>query len=353
MVPMRGVVGKVAVTPSANLDAEGEHFAAWVTEIVRDGGKYSDCTALFRTNAQSRALEESLLARKIPYVVVGGTSFYERKEVKDLLGYLRVAAGRDASGDAVKRSINAPFRYLGSAFVERLVDEVAKGDHTWSDVPALVEAVCARAGVQSRQRASANDWVALVCDVGRDLASEDPAVRSPRAILDELVSRTRYIEWLEKEEGGESLENSRGSNVRELIRVADRFATVGDLLDYIDKTVRAARKQREDKQAGGERVLLMSVHRSKGLEWPHVFVSGCNEDILPHRMGEPEEERRLMYVAATRARDSLVLSYVVELATRAGIKAAVPSRFLSGLQHLVEAPAAPPPAAPEQGVLLQ
>ena len=100
------------------------------------------------------------------------------------------------------------------------------------------------------------------------------------------------------------------------------------LLDYIDETISSARKQRKDSQAGGERVLLMSVHRSKGLEWPHVYVVGMNELVLPHAKGDEEEERRLAYVAVTRARDVLTLSHVRRIATRAGIRDAQPSRFL-------------------------
>ena len=256
-------------------------------------------------------------------MVVGGTSFYERKEVKDLLGYLRVASGRDATGEAIKRCINAPFRFLGSAFVERVMGAAKdRGPGpSWTDV---VRDVCRGPGVQGRQVESALGWARLVEAVGQQVF--DGA--KPGVVLNDLVGRTRYVDWLEKEEGQESVENSRSSNVRELVRVAERFGTAGELLDYIDETVRASRRQREDRQAGGERVLLMSVHKSKGLEWPNVFVSGCNEKILPHARGDIEEERRLMYVAVTRARDSLVLSYVDEFATRAGVMAAAPSRFL-------------------------
>jgi superfamily I DNA/RNA helicase len=142
------------------------------------------------------------------------------------------------------------------------------------------------------------------------------------------VTRTKYLDWLQKEEGEESVESSHQLNVRELIRTADRFASTDSLLDYIDKTIAAAARQRKDKQAGGERVLLMSIHRSKGLEWPHLFVAGCNDLILPHVRGDLEEERRLMYVAVTRARDSLTLSYVRHIARPQGILDADPSPFL-------------------------
>ena len=323
MVAERGVEGKASAVCSPDLDAEGEAFAEWARAHVREGGSYADVTCLFRTNAQSRALEEALLGAKIPYVVVGGSSFYERKEVKDILGYLRVASGRDKDGDAVRRCSNAPFRFLGVAFVERVMAAAAdRGEDSWSSV---VRRVADQARVQFRQKQSAEEWASLVENVAEQV--ENGA--RPAAILNDVVHATRYLDYLRKEEGEESVENSRQSNVRELVRVAERFGKVTELLDYIDQNVAASRKQRKDAQAGGERVLLMSIHRSKGLEWPLVWVSGCNEKVLPHARGDVEEERRLAYVAATRARDELVMSFVSRFATAEGVKDAQPSRFLA------------------------
>ena len=339
MVPSRKVPGEVVSLPCETFDDEGHAFVDRVQRLVKAGdATYSDFTALFRVNAQSRALEEALLGARIPYVVVGGTSFYERKEVRDLLGYVRLAANRGGLDD-VARCINAPFRFLGKKFVEK-VTAVAEAETeagnglVWEDI-VLRAAQLDR--IQDRQRASAQEWAAIVEEAEQRIvrgAAADAQTREKddaRAdqVLDQIVRRTRYLEWLKKEEGEESIETNNVSNVRELIRVAARFPTVPALLDYIDETLRAAKKQREDKQAGGDRVLLMSVHRSKGLEWPHVWVAGFNENILPHFLGDPEEERRLAYVATTRARDSLVLSYVRTMVTRTGVKDAAPSRFLA------------------------
>jgi len=139
--------------------------------------------------------------------------------------------------------------------------------------------------------------------------------------------------------------------VREMIRVAERFRSCGELLAYVDKTIRAATRQREDKQAGGDRVLLMNIHRSKGLEWPHVWVAGVNELILPHPRGDQEEERRLAYVAATRAKDSLVFSYVRTMATRVGIRDAEPSRFLADAGIRLDGPKETPLQALTNGAM--
>lgn len=338
MIAERPEEGVVKVCAHESLDDEGRAIADTI-RIAKEGGTaYSDFTCLYRTNAQSRAIEEALLALRIPHLVVGGVSFYERKEVKDILAYLRVATGKGRVED-IKRCINAPFRYLGAKFVERVMNAASVHDNGINSVdwPDLVKMVAQGERIQARQVGSANAWAALMlelsCAIDRGAMPEatdaEKTAARPSALLSEIVKRTGYIEWLTKEEGEESIENSMGANVREMIRVAERFDTAAELLDFVTKTIKAAREQREDQQAGGNRVLLMSIHRSKGLEWPNVFVCGMNEAILPHGMGDPEEERRLAYVAVTRARDLLVMSYVRRIATKAGIREAHPSRFLA------------------------
>jgi len=338
MQPMRGVEGTSHAVFAEDLDDEARKFTAWVIEGVETGSnQYSDYTCLFRTNAQSRAVEEALLSAKVPYVVVGGSSFYERKEVRDLLGYLRVASGRDETGENVRRCINAPFRYLGAKFVDRL--QILAAGNKAIDWPTLVFRVAEQAGIQQRQRSSAVQWSELMGYL-RELInnppteSDDPcAPHLPEQVLKHILQVTGYQEWLEKEEGSEGLHNNPVSNVRELIRVASRFSSVGEFLKYIDKNIDESKKQRRDAQAGGNRVLLMSVHRSKGLEWPNVWVVGMNEGILPHARGDLEEERRLAYVAMTRARDNLRCSYVRTVVQGAAIRELPPSQFLidSGL----------------------
>jgi len=330
MLGAREERGSVALVRTNDFDHEASECAAWIEGGIQNGAAPSDYCVLYRTNAQSRAVEEKLLERKIPYVVVGGVSFYERKEVRDLLAYLTLAAGHDDDHDAVRRCINAPFRFLGSAFVARVSAHVESG----SSALAAVDAAAGEAGVQARQRASAADWASLITEAAEDIKRN----ARPAKILNRIIERTKYITWLEHEEGAESPESSPASNVRELVRVADRFATVPDLLDFIEKTMKAAKKQRRDEQAGGERVLLMSIHRSKGLEWPNVWLIGANEKVLPHAAAtDIDEERRLFYVATSRARDSLVVSFVSSMATRAGISTATPSRFLLdafGREHI-------------------
>jgi len=244
-------------------------------------------------------------------------------EVKDLLAYLRVAFDRDKDGDGIRRCINAPFRFLGAKFVERVMALRAdpnNRDAYWADVVAKATQ---QAGLQRRQVQSANEWVDLIGRIGE-------MDGGPYEVLDQVVRQTHYIEYIEKEEGAEdSVDSSHGANVRELLRVAQAFKTVGELLDYVDQNVLESARQKRGKRDNS--LTLMSIHRSKGLEWPTVWVVGCNETIFPHPRGDQEEERRLMYVAATRARDHLVFSHVAELATRAGLKTVDRSHFLDGV----------------------
>ena len=336
MIGERDVDGVVRVICAESLDDEASELASTIAKSVASNStKFSDHTILYRTNAQSRAPEEALLAARIPYVVVGGVSFYERREVRDLLAYLRLA-NATAKLDDIKRSINTPFRFLGAKFVEKLMHAVDGRDFDGVDWCVVVEKVAQGERIQSRQQQSANEWASLLRGMQKTItagaaAGASPEYRrdaSPSQLLEHVVRSVKYIDYLNREEGGETTEDSASANVREMIRVAERFTTADELLSYIDETIRSARSMRDDKQAGGERVLLMSIHRSKGLEWPHVYVAGLNEMVLPHAKGDDEEERRLAYVAATRARDVLTLSYVRRIATRAGIKDVEPSRFL-------------------------
>jgi DNA helicase-2/ATP-dependent DNA helicase PcrA len=340
--------GSVKRVESMTLDTEADDFVETIKRHQNDGGRLADITCLFRTNAQSRALEEGLLGAKIPYTILGATSFYERKEVKGLLAYLRVAVGRDTSGDEVKRCINAPFRFLGAAFVSKVMMVATRYDMSSCDWEAIAEEAATAAGIQARQRNSVREWADVMATIRQLMDSEkfydaedsnsplgmgkDKSARiyerSPGYILQEVVRKTRYLEWLAKEEGEESIETSHASNVRELCRVADRFASVDELLNYIDRSIREAKNQRQRKT--GDRVLLMSIHRSKGLEWPIVWVCGCNEEILPHGKSEDiDEERRLFYVAVTRAQKALYLSHVVTMSGKGGkLRMLPPSRFL-------------------------
>lgn len=357
MICERKVPGTLTATLYEDLEEEGRSVADRVLGLREDGMKYGDIAVLYRTNALSRAVEEALLGARIPYRVIGGANFYERREVRSLLSYLRLVEGRGEIED-VEKCINAPFRYLGKAVVERVQQagkvEFQKAKAEGASRPVLdwveiVRRVGSQAGLQGRQRQSIGEWADLlrlarkrivhgtpidaikvdgVITVAGYAPSADDLNRSkPAAILEDIVLATHYQTWLEKEEGEESTENSRVSNVRELIRAAGRFSTVKELLDYIDITTSKSKKERKDTKE--DKVTLMTLHRSKGLEWPVVNLIGVTEQILPHARAEDlEEERRLFYVGVTRARDTLAISCVANIATGRRVIPVGPSSFL-------------------------
>lgn len=339
----RGVEGVVTATQYGDMDAEADGVVGDIRDAHEDGRAWGDNVVLYRTNAQSRALEDRLLAERIPYVVIGGVNFYERKEVKDLLAYVRLAAGR-GSADDVRRCINAPFRFLGKAFVEGLMDLVERSG-TVGDWTNAVRRYISRSGdvKQARQRASAEQWCSII-DSSIAAIARGGVESRPAILIQEILDQTQYAQWLTRDEGTESPENNRVSNVRELVRAAERFPTVAELLDYVEQQLRAAKDAKA--AGGGDRVTLMSIHRSKGLEWPVVHVVGVNEGILPHGRCEDEnEERRLAYVAFTRARDVLRISCVRRASIGSRVVDLVPSEFITeaGLEvhvdeRVVEAP---------------
>lgn len=325
-----GWEGGVSHWDEPDLDAEARRVVTSCKDNHANGRKWEEHTVLFRTNAQSRALEEAFLEEKVPYLVVGGTNFYERKEVKDLLAYLRAATGRDTEA-SVRRCANAPFRFLGAKTIDKILGFLGKG----TSVEAITNAAMVTATadrMQRRQVQSLADWTDTLERVAEQAASLPSDDRTVGDLIDELERATGYIEWLKKDQGEEGIESSHVANVKELIRVASRFATVDEFLDFIEETTRKAAKAA--KETGG-RVLLMSIHRSKGLEWPFVFVVGCSEGILPHPRGDQEEERRLFYVALTRAAEHCYLSSPRVLALRGGIKEVDTSIFVRELMPLL------------------
>lgn len=343
-VPAREAGGVVDVTSVANSDDEAAGIADQIKSGLAAGKTYRDHAVLYRTNALSRALEEVFIAEKIPHVVIGGTDFYSRKEVADLLAYLRLVVDPNDE-DAFARAVNRPFRFVGKETVAKLLDlSRAPGGMLGAarNPPRSL-------GLQWRQAESIRQFAAVVDELAamteKGPGGEKPA--GPAALLSRLLDRTDYLSWLARDEGTDTSENSRVSNVKELVRTAMRFASPAPMLEYVDslKKARKARKQAAEDEPLPDVVVLMTIHKAKGLEWPVVFLAGAAQGILPHsRSTDIEEERRLFYVAVTRAREEIRISCPVCFGIGGGtLKTLAPSQFVgeAGLVLTAAGPSAP------------
>ena len=299
-----------------------------ITQWVRDGGSHGDCAILYRSNAQSRAFEETLLAEQIPYRVYGGVRFFERAEVKDTLAYLRLVANR-ADDAAFERAVNTPARGIG----ERTLDEVrrqarASGIALWEASLRVQQA----GALQARARNALAGFHALV-----DTLQVEVADLPLKDKIDHVLQRSGLRVHYTNESKGAA--DSRVDNLDELVSVASRFvkgdeddaAQLSELVAFLAYASLEAGEGQA--QAGEDGVQLMTLHSAKGLEFPLVFLAGMEEGLFPNarsieESGRLEEERRLAYVGITRARQKLVLSYAESRRLHGQDMYGVPSRFL-------------------------
>jgi DNA helicase-2/ATP-dependent DNA helicase PcrA len=323
-------------------EAEDEHDeAAFVAEQINsledEGRALSDIAIFYRTNAQSRVLEEVFVRYGIPYAVVGGVKFYERREVKDVLAYLRVLVNPDDQV-ALKRVINVPKRGLGSTSIGHL-DRFAQGLEV-SFHRALM-GVDDEPNLSARARRAVREFLALI-DMVRAKAED-----GPRAAVEAVLEDTGYLAELQIEQTIEAL--GRVENVRELITVAEEYeigaegSMIGDeAWDDLDGLRRlelflesiSLVTDIDELDEGSATVTLMTLHNAKGLEFPIIFIIGLDDGVFPHvrALGDPqelEEERRLCYVGITRAQDRLFMTNAWSRMLWGGTNYNPPSRFLS------------------------
>jgi DNA helicase-2/ATP-dependent DNA helicase PcrA len=321
---------------------EREEAAFIAGEVIRlaatEGISFGEMAVLYRTNGQSRAIEQALADRAIACAIVGGTRFYDRREVRDLLAYARLVANGDDEV-SLRRVINVPLRGIGKTTVDRLV-AYAHQEHS-SFAYALRHAT--DAGVSGRALRGIESFVTL-CDSLGDLAHLPPA-----EILRQTLYETGYQEALEAEIaiGGAGLVEAEGrlANVEELVTVAESYE---DLEGFLATTALVAAVDDLDTTTG--RVTLMTLHAVKGLEFRVVFLTGMEEGIFPHErsLGEPddlEEERRLCYVGLTRARERLYLTETWSRTIFGQTKESISSRFLREIPSELIEDRSPPPAS--------
>ncbi|MDQ1437172.1 MAG: ATP-dependent helicase UvrD/PcrA [Acidimicrobiaceae bacterium] len=306
--------------------AEDEHDeAAFVChEMERQHGHgttWGDIAVFYRTNAQSRSVEEELVRRNIPYKVVGGTKFYDRREVKDVLAYVR-AVVNPIDEVSLKRVVNVPKRGVGDTSIGRL--DAWAASHGMSFGQAILDPE--RAGVTGRALGGIKELLSLLDELRQ--------IDKPADLLEAVISRTGYAAELEAERTIEAA--GRLENINELVGHAREY----DTLDAFLEAVSLVADSDEVPDADDSKVVLMTLHTAKGLEFPVVFLVGMEDGVFPHlrSLGEPdelEEERRLCYVGITRARERLYLTHAWCRTLWGSTQYNPPSRFLKEIpEHL-------------------
>lgn len=304
---------------------------------LRDHYKNSDYAILYRTNAQSRIFEEALRKRNIPYKIYGGLSFYQRKEIKDLLAYFRMAVN-PADNEALKRIINYPARGIGATTVSKLEDAAIQNEVSiWKILTGLNESN--PAGLNKGTVTKVLGFVNLLMNFQQILKEKD-AFEAAKLIAE----KTGLLTELYNDKSPEGV--SRFENMQELLNGIQEFSlnaleegTPGKLENYLED-VALLTDQDADKEEDKDKVTLMTVHSAKGLEFKNVFVVGLEENLFPSlRQDEKnsdealEEERRLFYVALTRAEENAWFSYASQRYRWGNLDFCEPSRFLKELDE--------------------
>ena len=310
----------VQVLQVASERAEAETIVRRIRNAVDNRARnYKDFAILYRTNAQSRALEEVFVHLGMPYRIVGGVRFYDRKEVKDVMAYLRLIY-QPEDIMSLERIVNVPTRGIGGKSIEAFYSWRAQKNLSIEDALATVSE-CAELTPKARA------GFAELSDILKSFRAQMDEL-TPSSLIDSLLRRLEYLQFLQD---GTPQGEARIENVKELLSVANEYQDAG-LAAFLEEVSLISDLDSTD--MGSDAVILMTLHSAKGLEFPVVFITGLEETILPHSRAlydpsEMEEERRLMYVGMTRARQELYLTYATERNLYGGRQHNPPSRFIS------------------------
>ncbi len=319
----------VRVCPCTDERDEAYALTRQIQNLLNEGYSLSDMAVFYRTHAQSRVLEEALRTSGLGYRVIGGMRFYDRAEVKDVLAYLRVIHN-PADDVSLLRVINTPVRGIGKSTIEQLLNEAARvGRGVWQALSDMV----ADDSVSKSTRKKLGVFHQLIVDLRAMLDEE----ASPADIARAVLERTGYMAALEAADDAEA--DARIENLRELIgsiAELEREGNVKTLSEFLENITLDTTQEQNPTSLGA--LSLMTVHAAKGLEFRVVFIAGLEERLFPYKGVDPlddpeelEEERRLAYVALTRAREQLWLTYAVTRRLFGQLKVCEPSRFVEDI----------------------
>jgi DNA helicase-2/ATP-dependent DNA helicase PcrA len=320
---------KIKVVRSLTDNEEGKTICNMIFETKHQTHAFhSDFAILYRTNAQSRAFEESLRKLNLPYKIYGGLSFYQRKEIKDLLAYFRLTANPDDE-EALKRVINYPKRGIGQSTIDKII--IAASQHEVSMWRIISEPQKYGAEIPSSARGKIDGFVTTIKSFQVQLETLDAYV-----LAESIAKSSGILKDLYDDKSPEGV--SRHENIQALLAGIKEFSSsagegetafLSDFLVDVALLTDADQEKDEDK----DKITLMTIHASKGLEFPYVFIVGLEENLFPSQLAlnsrsELEEERRLFYVALTRAEKQATLSYATSRFRWGNIVTSEPSRFI-------------------------
>ena len=303
-----------------------------VTEILthrfKHRNRYGDYAILYRGNFQSRLFEKALREQRVPYVLSGGTSFFDRAEIKDVMAYLRLLVNQDDNA-ALLRIINTPRREIGPKSLASLAQLAKEGDGSLFGAlfdDRLPDVVTPRAVDRMQEF---GHWVNFIADLAKR--------GDPVAAVKRMVAESGYEDWLRENAKDPRSAERKIENIGEftawLQKSLESDEGDGDLSDVVAKMTLIDILDRNDQEEIGDRVALMTLHAAKGLEFPHVYLVGMEEELLPHRnsieLDHIEEERRLAYVGITRARQTLTFTLARKRRRYGEAVTPEPSRFLN------------------------
>ncbi|MGD2204870.1 ATP-dependent helicase [Microbacterium maritypicum] len=309
---------------------EAQFVADEVEALHRAGMPYSEMAVFYRTNSQSRALEEIFIRSAVPYKIMGGTKFYDRAEIKDALAYL-VAVANPADEMSVRRILNKPRRGIGDVTETAIARFAEENGISFRDALSMP----GQLGVGPKIQAAIGQLDAVLAEAAAILTPASGELPPPTAVADGLsllLGKSGYLDALRASRDPQ--DEARVENLDEFVAVARDFARNnpdGTIVDFLTEVALVSDADDLDDESGS--VSLMTMHTAKGLEYDAVFVTGVEEDLIPHRIsagepGGPQEERRLFYVGITRARKRLHLSLAMTRAQFGEVTVAMPSRFL-------------------------